>query len=437
MVASADFWLVLAGAAAVFWLLPARFRMAFLAGASAAYVITGELLKTKNDMLIRLGGVWLLGFCAIFFLLVPLAARRAKAMAARAAAGRQRMLQAKSESGASTLVLEYPPAPIPNPYWWVLPALVLAALAYLAAFKYILPNLISRMPTRREAILIPLGISYFTFKLIHYAIEVARGNIKDRSPWQFLCWVFLFPTYSAGPIERFDHFLASQDSQLRLEAIAEGLARIIYGLIKKFFIAEMLLGAWYTQSAGASLLKSGISTPRLWGLAVASYLWLYMDFSGYCDIAIGAVRLFGIRIMENFDWPVFSPNIGAFWKRWHMTLAGWCQSYIYMPVLGLTRSTVLALYATFVVIGLWHVGSLPWLAWGLYNATGLYVFSVWMRFRRQRKWTALDKAPWKFIGVPITFLFVSAGEVLTFGCVKSGSDMLRLFARLFFIDVGA
>lgn len=219
----------------------------------------------------------------------------------------------------------------------------------------------------------------------------------------------------------------------------EGVTRIIHGLIKKFAIQLVLLP---TIFAGASqdlqLAELGdISTVKLWAMGVYAYLSLYMDFSAYSDLAIGSSRLFGLRIMENFNLPVLSPNIGTFWKRWHMTLAGWCQSYIYMPVLGVSRSPYLALYATFITIGLWHAAAMNWLFWGVYHATGITVFQAWTRFRKRRKWTFLDHGLWKYAGIPLTFAFVSVGEIASVEAVRTPYAVVQVLARLVFITLPA
>ena len=110
---------------------------------------------------------------------------------------------------------------------------------------------------------------------------------------------------------------------------------------------------------------------KVWGFLALTYLYAYLDFSAYTDIAIGASRLFGIKIMENFNFPILAINISDFWKRWHMTLAGWCQTYIYMPVMARTRTPYAAVFATFTMMGLWHGATAGWLLWGLYHATGV------------------------------------------------------------------
>ena len=246
---------------------------------------------------------------------------------------------------------------------------------------------------------------------------------------------------SAGPIERFDHFLANQKTCLTLDLFTQGLTRLIHGMIKKFVVAEMFLGETFRYANSGHLLARLSSTPphRVWWLGVVSYLYVYMDFAGYSDMAIGASRLLGLGIMENFDAPILATNIGVFWKRWHMTLTGWCQSYVYMPVLGLTRKPNLATYAAFVVIGLWHAASWPWLFWGVYHGSGIVVYGAWTRLKRRKKWTWMDQGRRKYasaaLGIVATTLFIAAGELITFGGLQTGHDTLRVIAKLAFIKI--
>jgi len=394
MIQSGTFWLVLAFSVALFWVLPKRFRFGFLAAASLGYLATLEALSVLA----------LLGWSLVFFWLAPLAA-------------------GKGRHG-----------------WRILAALILAILGYLAYFKYI-PRLVAALssdPVERQFI-IPLGISYFTFKFIHYAIEVARGNIKDRSLQRFFCYVFLFPIFTAGPVERFDHFLANQEDKPQLPSMVGGLTRITHGLIKKLVIGEMLLRpcSWDVMNGGILLERLSVyPSCQVWGFFVLLYLYMYMDFSAYSDIAIGASRLFGIRIMENFNLPILAPNIADFWRRWHMTLVEWCRTYIYWPALGFTRNTYVAVYATFVTIGLWHAGNINWICWGFYHGTGVAAYLTWARIKRRRKWVFLNRGLWKYAGIPITFLFVSVGLVFTLDGVGV-YDSLRILARLFFVNLPA
>lgn len=400
MIQSAIFWLVLLVSVVIFWLLPKQLRFGFLALVSFGYLATIEPITM----------VVLLAWTLAFYWLAPLAI-----------------------SGDS---------------WrrWLLPALILSSLGYLAYFKYI-PPLILAMSSASvtERLLIPLGISYFTFKFIHYAVEVKRGNIKDRSLPQFFCYIFLFPIFTAGPIERFDHFLANQEDKWQLSSTVEGLTRIIYGLIKKFFIGGIVIVTLMGSVQNSEILFNRLTIfpdyaiYKVWGFLILSYLYMYMDFSAYSDIAIGASRLFGIRIMENFNFPIIAPNIGNFWQRWHMTLGRWCQAYIYMPTIGLTRNPNIAVFSTMFIIGLWHVGSLNWICWGLYHAVGIVVYTTWARFKRKKKWFFLDKHPLtKYMGIPITFLFVASASAFTVTYEHAGLyGALRILAKLLFINLPA
>lgn len=411
MIQDGEFWLVLAASVLVFWLLPKHFRHVFLAMVSVAYIASLQWQWAAV----------LLGWSILFYWLAPITA-----VARMSPANRQS--QRLGRDGRR----------------WILSLLIFAIVGYLAWFKYLqnTPQIRSWIfgqdfSARPIKLVIPLGISYFTFKFIHYAVEVARGNIKDRSFWQFLSYIFLFPTFSAGPIERFDHYLANQQSDFSGQAMVEGITRISHGLIKKFVGAELILGhAYATVTSNTFLAHYGArSTWNFWGFAITTYLWVYMDFSGYSDIAIGASRLFGLRIMENFNFPMVAPNISDFWRRWHMTLAGWCQTYVYMPVLAWLRSPYIALYTTFIVIGLWHAASGAYLFWGCYHATGIAIYQLWAKFKRRKKWKSFEQRPWKYAGIPVTFLFVSAGEICTLGGAQTGRDALRILGKLFFIQI--
>jgi alginate O-acetyltransferase complex protein AlgI len=435
MIQSAEFWCLLGVSVVVFWLLPQRFRVAFLAMVSVGYVASQHWQWA----------VALLGWTALFYWLAPIAASARKSAQVRAQRRQEATTAGGDDRGGSgTVALVTAPTEIRlQPRRWILPMLILGIVGYLAWFKYLqnLPEIQSILGQSRGArpikLAIPLGISYFTFKFIHYAIEVTRGNIKDRSPWQFLSYIFLFPTFSAGPIEQFDHYLANQEQRFSLGSIVAGLTRISHGLIKKLIVADAILGAQITAIMDHNFMyrTRDASALDFWGYAIAMYMWVYMDFSGYSDIAIGASRLFGLRIMENFNFPIVAANINDFWRRWHMTLAGWCQKYIYMPVLGWFRNPYLALYSTFIVIALWHAASSAYLFWGCYHATGIAIYQLWAKFKRRQKWKSLDRWPWKYAGIPLTFLFVSAGEICTLGGAQTGHEAFRILGRLLFMHV--
>lgn len=395
MIQSGAFWLAVLASAIVFWLLPLRFRTGFLALASMGYLAT----------LAPFSVLALAGWTAAFYYLAP-----------RAAGG----------DGANNRLLS---------------VLILAILGYLAYFKYIPPlvEAISPGPTEKQLI-IPLGISYFTFKFIHYAVETARGNIQHRSLPDFFCYTFLFPTFTAGPIERFDHFIENRETSWQVQSTVEGLTRIIHGLVKKLVIAEMLLRPLLRDVTPASfvLRLDLLPTWKIWAYLAVMFLIYYMDFSAYSDIAIGISRLYGIRIMENFNFPIVAPNISNFWKRWHMTLSGWCQTYVYMPVIGLTRNPYLATVASFLVMGLWHSGTLTRVGWGLYQAAGVAAYMTWTRIKRAKRRRFMERAPWRYASIPITMMFVvpsTAFLIIEYQFPVYAA--FRILARLVFLHLPA
>lgn len=395
MIQSPTFWLTLLGSVIVFWSLPKRFRAGFLAAASFAYLATLDAVTSLT----------LLGWSAAFYYLAP---------------GPDRMPARRR----------------------LLSLLMWGILGYLAYFKYIPPLLATWFSDSTANIAIPLGISYFTFKFIHYALEKSRGNLAPHNAADFLCYLYLFPIFTAGPIERFDHFLANRDAGSLSENLVDGTTRIIHGLIKKFVIGGLVIAPLFNAitDAGVLLVRlERLPVYKVWGFLILTYLFVYMDFSAYSDLAIGGSRLFGIRIMENFNWPVLAPNIGNFWKRWHMSLAAWCQAYVYMPTIGLTRNPYLAVFATFLAIGLWHAGHIVWVCWGLYHALGVVTYLSWARYKRKRKWNRFDNnLLLRVVGTGVTFLFVAVGFAFTATHHHGGLyGTLRILAKLVNVDLPA
>lgn len=394
MVQSITFWLVLALAVAVNWLLPPARRPLWITVVSVAFVVSLD----------PLGALPLLGGVVLVWLL--------------------RKPIATSDAVGHGLVV----------------ALIVAAVAYLGYFKYLPPllSLFDDGPARRVAV--PLGISFITFRLIHYIIETRRGTLPDHGLWDYLSWGSLFTVWTAGPIERIDHFLANREVRPSAQMFAEGLTRIILGLGKKFVIGMQLVPMLFGDvSSGEGLIATlpDLSTVEAWRFLILSFFLFYLDFSAYSDIAIGSSRLLGLGIMENFNWPILAPNPVVYWKRWHMTLSGWCQSYVYLPVLSLTRNPYMAVFAAFVCIGLWHAGNWNWLAWGLYHASMVALFQTWTRYRRKRRWTVFDR-PWlTYPGILLTICYTSVAQAFTIiQDIGQPVDGLRILAKLVFIDIG-
>ena len=308
-------------------------------------------------------------------------------------------------------------------------------LGYLVLFKHV-PVILDALATNElEAkVILPLGASYYVFKLVHYGVEVARGKVEEHDVFDMLAWTTLFTAFVAGPIERFDHFLSNRHEAPSRAMFASGITRIVHGMIKKLLLADVVLLGLAGPVPELLRTLDQRSTLDVWGFVFLMYLWAYLDFSAYSDIAIGAARLFGIELMENFDWPILATNISQFWKRWHMTLAGWCQSYVYLPFVGFTRNPYLSTIATFLVMGLWHGAALNWLFWGVFHGAGVSAHLTWSRYKRRRKWHKwMDKGAWAWVGIVPTTLFVTAAAAFTTTVPQGGWAALRLFGKLFFI----
>jgi len=219
-------------------------------------------------------------------------------------------------------------------------------------------------------IVLPVGISFYTFQSLSYSIDVYRRKLKPtRDIISFFAFVSFFPQLVAGPIERAANLLPQFHNKRTFEynEAVDGMRQILWGLFKKIVIADNcalyvneIFGA-HTEQTGSTLLLGGI----LFAFQI------YADFSGYSDIAIGTGRLFGFRLMRNFAFPYFSRDIAEFWRRWHISLSTWFRDYVYIPLGGNKGNTLFQvrnIFIVFVVSGFWHGANWTFLVWGFINA---------------------------------------------------------------------
>jgi D-alanyl-lipoteichoic acid acyltransferase DltB (MBOAT superfamily) len=223
-------------------------------------------------------------------------------------------------------------------------------------------------------IILPVGISFYTFQTLSYTIDVYRRKIEaTRDIVSFFAFVSFFPQLVAGPIERASNLLPQFKIQriFDKEKAKDGLRQILWGLIKKVVIADTLA----VQVSKIFDTSSYTATPGI-SLIIGSILFtfqIYCDFSGYSDIAIGTARLFGFDLMRNFAFPFFSRNIGEFWQRWHISLSTWFRDYVYIPLGGSHVSKLKQfrnILMTYIISGFWHGANWTFLIWGFMN--GLY-----------------------------------------------------------------
>lgn len=306
-------------------------------------------------------------------------------------------------------------------------ALVAALILYIVAFK------LRAMLYPGASIAIPLGVSYYTFRLISYLLDVHWGTVPaERSLVPFAAYVAFFPQMMAGPIERASSFLPKLDtggSAGRGRTI-EGLTRILLGFFKKFVVADNLA---LIVDHGYRNLDSGSSLPNI----LSFYLYpvqLYADFSGLADIALGIGLLFGLKGPENFDAPFSASSISEYWRRWHMTLTSWLRDYVFMPLRMATRNwgtsgLVVSVVVNMMLIAVWHGFTLGFVAFGLVNAAFLVV-DVLTSARRQKFWRRHPGllTAGTLVGMIVTYHIVSLSE--TFFRAASFADAARLLSGL-------
>ena len=227
-------------------------------------------------------------------------------------------------------------------------------------------------------ITLPIGISFYTFQILSYTVDVYRQDVKaQRNLIDLATYVALFPQLIAGPIVRYSDIAEQLKGRIHtMGKTAQGIRRFILGLGKKILIANLLgeLCSIFRASDDKSVLF-------FWLYAVAYTLHVYFDFSGYSDMAIGLGKLFGFDFLENFNYPFISKSITEFWRRWHMSLGTWFRDYVYIPLGGSRVSLPRHLFNIFLVwmlTGFWHGAAWNFVIWGLYFALLLILEKIWL-----------------------------------------------------------
>jgi alginate O-acetyltransferase complex protein AlgI len=377
---SVEFLLWLAVLAALYRAFPAKFRFAFLLISSYLfYYYSAGLLAT-----ILLAGVSLFTFAIGIWI--------------------------SRSRGRKTIAL-------------VLPIAIISLTAYLLLFKVeaaLHPQGVVRW-------IMPLGLSYYTFKLISYVLDVYWDKMPaQRQLVPFLAYVAFFPQIVAGPIQRPDDFSAQHP---RPGPVLPAFSRIAWGLAKKLIVADHLAPA-----VAYAFSHTTISHAPLW---IGFYLWplqLYADFSGLTDIAIGAGLLFGIRGPENFDRPFVASNIAEFWRRWHMSLTHWLVDYLFTPLRMATRAIgnvglVLSITINMIAIGLWHGLSWGFFVFGVLHSVFMSVNALTTRLRKSwfKKHGDWDTAG-TWLGRILTFHLVAGS--LVFFRARSVADAITLLRNM-------
>ena len=257
--------------------------------------------------------------------------------------------------------------------FWLSAAVSLGLLAWFKYADFFVESFaaVTGMDVETLGIALPIGISFYTFQILSYTIDVHRGRIMpQKNLVNFAMYVSLFPQLIAGPIVVYSQVEQQLDParrQVSADCLYQGAFRFIIGLSKKVFLANQL-GMLVKLFGGLGADER--SVVFYWMYAVAFSLQIYFDFSGYSDMAIGLGRMFGFDFPENFSYPYISRSITEFWRRWHMTLGSWFREYVYIPLGGNRVSTgrwMLNLFVVWGLTGLWHGAAWTFVIWGLYH----------------------------------------------------------------------
>ena len=266
----------------------------------------------------------------------------------------------------------------------------LGLLFYFKYFDFVIRslNMLFGSDWRIWEIVLPIGISFFTFQGMSYMIDVYRRDVSvQRNPLKVALYIVLFPQLIAGPIVRYKDIAAEIDRRSSsLDDFSSGVERFIIGLGKKAVLANTLAVTADTvwETAG-----SGLTCPIAWIGSIAYTLQIYYDFSGYSDMAIGLGRMFGFHFNENFNLPYVSASITEFWRRWHISLSSWFRDYVYIPLGGNRKRVYLNLAIVFLLTGIWHGAAVTFIVWGLWN--GFFIITErWLRKRAAGRQSAAD-----------------------------------------------
>jgi len=263
-----------------------------------------------------------------------------------------------------------------------------------------------------------LGLSYIIFRYVHWLVESKKGSINRSDVLSFLNYIFFFPSYLAGPIDQYRNFhywIRNRRNKYSWTLFFAGVSRIFIGAVKTKLIVPFVI----EYALDYSVLLTDFSHSGALIISLLAYsAYIYFDFSGYSDIAIGMAYLFGIKTPENFNNPYFSTNLSDFWKRWHITFSFFLKIYVFKPVIDLINRifktkkrlpvSIAAYIITFVICGIWHGDTINFVYWGLWHGLGLAVNKIWLtkvkpglKFSETRMYMVLS--------IIITFVFVTVG----------------------------
>lgn len=300
-------------------------------------------------------------------------------------------------------------------------------------FDYIFALLGMAYRVKQFDIILPMGISFYTFQASAYTIDVYRGDIKpEKNFFRFSLFITFFPQLVAGPIERTKNLLPQfyKKHKFNLERVFDGSRIMLYGFFKKVVIADR-------AAVAVNAIYNSVGDYKGLYLVLATLLFtfqIYCDFSGYSDIAKGAAKILDFDLMDNFRSPYLSTSVKEFWRRWHISLSTWFMDYVYIPLGGNRKGkgrNLFNLFVTFLVSGLWHGANWTFVCWGALHGIYMVFGKLTGEFREKIKTkTGLKHfAPFKLLQFLITFFLISSGWI--FFRANSVSDAFYVFGNIF------
>ena len=311
----------------------------------------------------------------------------------------------------------------PKKQKWISAANIIVNLSVLGVFKYYnffaesLAGLLSVFGFQADFVtlnvILPVGISFYTFQALSYSIDVYKGKIKATDDIvEFFAYISFFPQLVAGPIERATNLLPQfqKDRSFDYAKAVDGMRQMLWGFFKKMVVADNC--ATFVNQHWAEYQSLPMVTLMLLGVLFA--FQIYCDFSGYSDIAIGCARLFGFDLKQNFNFPYFSRSIPEFWRRWHISLTTWFRDYIYFP-LGGSRCNkwkiIRNVFIVWAVSGLWHGANWTFVCWGLYHAALLAVYNILSINTKYKEPVTLNNVK-SIFQVGLTFVLAVIGWII-------------------------
>jgi len=296
-------------------------------------------------------------------------------------------------------------------------ALIILCLLF---FKFGAPLILSAFANPGGlSLALPIGISYLAIRLIDLCISAYSNALKDLTFIRYCTFMALPHTLLAGPIFTYENFNNSQNGSYSIVDFSAGAGRITLGLAKKFFADLFVLPLVAANMGDFILGREELSYSGLWIMLLANVLYIYLDFSAYCDLAIGSGRMANIRVPENFNFPLLKSGILDYWRNWHMTLSNWVMRRVYFPVFISTRSPFISTFACMLAIGLWHTPNLSWAAWAVHHSTAMYLQKkLAERLKGNSKWQVLSEyRSFRWVqycfGVVFVWVWVALGQSFT------------------------